>query len=97
MLTPHDVHHGLGAQRLADRARVLATAYRAHPERFPHGIPTPGALPLAVWINKPKEHRGEEENELAGSVLSVDREKSKGGRLPPNPKHVGREMSKCHS
>jgi len=25
------------------------------PERFPNGVPTPGALPEAVWINKPKE------------------------------------------
>lgn len=53
MLTPHDVHHGLAAQRLADRARVLAAAYAAHPERFPRGTPTPGTLPTAVWINKP--------------------------------------------
>jgi len=82
MLTPHDVHHGLGAQRLADRARVLATAYRAHPERFPHGIPTPGTLPLAVWINKPKESGCEEKNELAESVVSVDHEKLRGGTTP---------------
>ena len=78
MLTPHDVHHGLGTQRLADRARVLAAAYSAHPERFPHGIPTPGALPLAVWINKPKEYGCEEENELARSAVSADREKPRG-------------------
>ncbi len=82
MLTPHDVHHGLGTQRLADRTRVLATAYRAHPERFPHGIPTPGALPLAVWINKPKESGCDEENEPAGSVVSVDHENSRGGNTP---------------
>jgi putative transposase len=53
MLTPHDVHHGLAAQRLADRAAVLAAAYAAHPERFPRGVPTPGILPTAVWINQP--------------------------------------------
>ncbi len=53
MLTPHVVHHGLTAQRLTDRAAVLAAAYVAHPERFPDGVPRPGALPTAVWINHP--------------------------------------------
>ena len=53
MLTPQDVHHGRAAQRVAARAGVLAAAYAAHPERFPHGVPTPGMLPAAVWINKP--------------------------------------------
>jgi hypothetical protein len=39
--TPHDVHFGLAAQRLAMRADVLATAYAAHPERLPAGRPAP--------------------------------------------------------
>jgi putative transposase len=79
MLTPHDVHYGLAAQRLADRARVLAAAYKAHPERFPHGVPTPGALPRAVWINKPADCGCQEENDLVGSVVRADRERSRGG------------------
>lgn len=54
-LTPADVHHGRAAARLAQRAGVLATAFAAHPERFPHGVPTPMSVPTAVWINKPKE------------------------------------------
>ena len=58
MLTPHDVHHGLAAQRLAERAAVLAAAYRAHPERFPHGPPVAPSLPVAVWINKPSTEPG---------------------------------------
>jgi len=37
----------------AARITVLETAYRAHPERFPHGLPVPPPLPYAVWINKP--------------------------------------------
>lgn len=53
LLTPHDVHHGLAAARRQHRAIVLATAHLAHPERFPRGLPTPPALPAAVWINKP--------------------------------------------
>jgi putative transposase len=35
LLTPHDVHLGLAEHRVAERAAVLATAYAAHPERFP--------------------------------------------------------------
>lgn len=53
MLTPHDVHHGLAVQRLDERGAVLAAAYRAHPERFPHGPPVAPPPPVAVWINKP--------------------------------------------
>jgi putative transposase len=58
MLTPHDVHHGVAAQRLAERAGVLAAAYRAHPERFPHGPSVVPSLPAAVWINKPSAEPG---------------------------------------
>lgn len=75
MLTPHDVHNGLAAQRLADRAKVLAAAYALHPERFPRGLPTPGTLPCAVWINKPVNCECGDENDLAGSAVKADREK----------------------
>ena len=54
LLTPSDVHHGLAEQRVATRATVLATAYAAHPERFPSGLPQPPAPPVEVWINRPK-------------------------------------------
>ena len=54
LLTPADVHHGLAEQRVAARATVLATAYAAHPERFPGGLPHPPACPMEVWINPPK-------------------------------------------
>lgn len=53
LFTPHDVHSGCARSKLDDRARVLATAYAAHPERFPHGRPEPPALPTEVWINRP--------------------------------------------
>ena len=53
LLTPHDVHYGKAAQRVADRAEVLAEAYQAHPERFVRGLPRPPAVPTEVWINKP--------------------------------------------
>jgi len=54
LLTPHDVHHGLVSERLAQRASVLAAAYAAHPERFVRRPPAPAAPPQTVWINPPK-------------------------------------------
>jgi putative transposase len=60
LLTPHDVHFGLAAQRVAERAVVLTTAYAAHPERFPAGHPTPAAVPTEVWINPPTPRALEE-------------------------------------
>jgi len=80
MLTPHDVHHGLAAQRLADRAQVLAGAYATHPERFPRGTPTPGTLPSAVWINQPATPVDTANPTVAGSprrnALEVGRDHS---------------------
>ncbi|MGH2959716.1 MAG: IS3 family transposase [Solirubrobacterales bacterium] len=60
LLTPHDVHHGLAGARREQRALVLTAAHEAHPERFPHGVPSPAPLPTAVWINKPRDTRKEE-------------------------------------
>jgi hypothetical protein len=55
LLTPHEVHYGLAEKRVEARARVLAAAFSAHPERFVAGLPRPPALPTEVWINKPKD------------------------------------------
>ena len=55
LLTPHDVHHGLAAERLMARSAVLAAAHLLHPERFVHGVPRARELPSEVWINKPNE------------------------------------------
>jgi putative transposase len=55
LLTPHDVHHGLAAARVTERAVTLASAWRAHPERFPRGKPVPPPLPTEAWINRPKQ------------------------------------------
>lgn len=54
LLTPHDVHLGLVAERLQHRARVLDAAYAAHPERFVNRPPAPAKPPETVWINPPK-------------------------------------------
>lgn len=53
--TPGDVHYGRAQRRRDDRARVLAAAHAAHPERFARGVPQPPRLPTAVWINKPPQ------------------------------------------
>jgi hypothetical protein len=53
-LTPYDVHHGLAETRHAEREAALRKAFAAIPERFVRGVPTPPALPQAVWINKPR-------------------------------------------
>lgn len=52
--TPAQVHHGRAEAVRAERQSVLSAAYRAHPERFVHGRPTPPELPTAAWINPPK-------------------------------------------
>ena len=52
-MTPHDVHYGLAQAKLLSRADALAAAFKAHPERFPHGPPSPPELPVEVWINQP--------------------------------------------
>jgi putative transposase len=92
MLTPQDVHDGLVEQRLAKRAVVLAAAYVAHPERFPHGVPTPGALPQAVWINKPVECACAEASRLVGCAVSADLESPRGRSTPESA--VGRPREK---
>jgi putative transposase len=55
LMTPHAVHHGHAKQLHADRSRVLDAAYARHPERFVRKPPVPPQLPVAAWINKPKE------------------------------------------
>jgi putative transposase len=53
-LTPWDAHHGLAEQRFTEREVALRKAFEATPERFVRGVPTPPAVPRAVWINKPR-------------------------------------------
>ena len=70
MLTPHDVHYGLAAQRVEARARVLGAAFAAHPERFVAGPPQPLALPTEVWINKPAAALAEPERDSQAEVVT---------------------------
>ena len=59
--TPADVHYGFAAGKATERARVLADARAAHPERFGTGhTPKALALPEAAWINKPIRQQEEQ-------------------------------------
>lgn len=53
LMTPDVVHHGRAEALHAERARILAAAHAATPERFVRGAPRPPALPRAAWINRP--------------------------------------------
>lgn len=54
LCTPNEVHRGLAAETRERRAAILDAAFLAHPERFPHGRPSPPSPPTEVWINKPE-------------------------------------------
>jgi len=54
-MTPAVMHSGRAEQIRDRRARVLAAAYEAHPERFVRGVPQPPELPTAAWINAPRK------------------------------------------
>lgn len=53
--TPEAVHYGHTGQIMKERSRVLSIAGKKHPERFKGKTPQPPRLPLAAWINKPKQ------------------------------------------
>ena len=68
----------------ADRARVLAAAYAATPERFVRRPPHPPALPTAAWINKPDNN---EETRLTKKtrddrLIQLDRLRAHEDRAP---------------
>jgi putative transposase len=65
-MTPTAVHFGRAAALQVQRAKVLETAYRAHPERFKNRTPTPPELPTIVGINLPKPLTTEPSHDLTG-------------------------------
>ena len=81
--TAADVHHGRAAAVRAARARVLTTAYLAHPERFVRKPPAPPDLPASSWINPP-EDQPEEGNRRSvrhprRCLIQVDRFRRRSG------------------
>jgi putative transposase len=81
-LTPEAVHYGEAERMLEHRRQVLDRAFRAHPERFVNGRPTPPELPEAVWINKPAQRSTAQETELVESPESDDLEAPRGRGTP---------------
>lgn len=61
LMTPAAVHFGTAAALQQQRAKVLAAAYHAHPERFKGKFPTPPELPTIVGINLPQSTRTDKE------------------------------------
>jgi len=59
LMTPEQVHYGLGDEITRHRTTVLTAAFEKYPNRFKNKIPVPDTLPEAVWINPPStEDRG---------------------------------------
>jgi len=56
--TAANIHHGHAPAVQAARAKVLNTAYHAHPERFVSKPPAPPDLPRTSWINPSQEKEG---------------------------------------
>lgn len=54
LFAPEVVHSGQAQVAYDARARVLAAAHLAHPERFVRQPPRPPRLPTAAWINPPQ-------------------------------------------
>jgi putative transposase len=53
LFTPSSVHYGEWRAIHAQRQRVLAQVYLAHPERFSQGLPQAQPVPEQVWLNPP--------------------------------------------
>jgi putative transposase len=63
LLTPYQVHYGLGELVTTQRQEVLTQAYAKHPDRFVRKPPRALSLPTAVWINSPSPKK--EQNQPA--------------------------------
>jgi putative transposase len=60
LVTPAMLHYGQASQVIDARQVILADAYATHPARFVKGLPKPPGLPVAVWINPPRQHPDEQ-------------------------------------
>ena len=66
-MTPAAVHFGHAGALHAQRARVLAAAYAAHPARFKSRFPVPPELPEIVGINLPETTTPESRHDLTAT------------------------------
>jgi len=54
-MTPESVHYGRAQALFQERAKTLNVAFLANPKRFKGNAPQPPKLPIAAWINPPKQ------------------------------------------
>jgi len=67
-LTPEQAHYGLAEEILKNRASVLKSAFKEHPNRFKGKMPKPLSLPEAAWINPPQYLMKRDEDSLVQIV-----------------------------
>lgn len=65
MLTPSELHYGIGGEVLTARHRIMMEAYTANPRRFNGHVPKLQELPTEAWINKPVK-------EAISNLVNVD-------------------------
>ena len=70
LMAPAAVHDGTAAALTAQRAVTLDAAYAAHPIRFKGRAPKPPTLPIAAWINPPKQEPAPIPTALVCSLIS---------------------------
>jgi len=57
LVTPEQLHYGLAQGIYDQRCVILKNAFGKNPGRFRGKTPKPPALPVAAWINKPKQEK----------------------------------------
>jgi len=57
-MTPAAVHHGQAKALFKQRADTLDAAFATNPKRFKGNCPQPPKLPIAAWINPPRQETG---------------------------------------
>jgi putative transposase len=72
LMTPHTVHYGRAQELTRTRCATLDAAFLAHPERFKRVAPRPPELPVAAWINPPKQKESQTRIKLDACSLNIN-------------------------
>ncbi len=91
LMTPEAVHYGHAEQIQVQRQETLLQAYAAHPERFVKKLPEPPTLPIAAWINPPREKTTHENASETKIVTPVDTWIPR-NEEPTKPSEIGNEI-----
>jgi putative transposase len=68
-MTPEAMHYGLADTMQRQRAVTLEAAYLAHPNRFKGNVPRPPTLPVAAWINQPKQETADKNTSHSSTLI----------------------------